>query len=335
MRSSFRSVCSFLLVLLGLMNVALAQGFDRPGADAGPTVLRVRMVALDIEAIDSAEQTFTANVFVMVRWQDDRLIHEGPGVKVLDMDAAWSPQFQFTNQQRVARTFPEELLVTPSGEVIYRQRLWGSFSQRLDLADFPLDTQSFTVCLVATLPFVFTDQLTMTQDTEWSSGLASGFAIPDWDVIGWEAKPGDYNPLGQPLGVPSFNLTFSAKRHLGYYLLKIMLPLLLIVMMSWLVFWVDPKEMGTQISVSVTSMLTLIAYRFMVGTALPKISYLTKLDLFILCATLLVFTTLIEAIVTGTLARNERVDLARRIDRVARLGYPTALLCVLYFTFLY
>jgi hypothetical protein len=292
------------------------------------------MAALGLDEIDSAKQTFTANFFVMVRWQDDRLAHPGPGIKVLGMDEAWSPQFQFTNQQRVTKTFPEELLVTPSGEVIYRQRLWGTFSQRLDLADFPLDTQVFTVQMVAAQPFVFTDQLVMVEDLEYPSGLAPGFSIPDWDVGVWQTTEGDYNPLGQPLGVPSYSLSFWAQRHVGYYLLKIMLPLLLIVMMSWIVFWIDPKEMGTQISVSVTSMLTLIAYRFMVGSTVPKVSYLTKLDLFILAATLLVFTTLLEAVVTGTLARKERVELARGIDRVARVVYPSALLCVLYFTFI-
>ena len=36
---------------------------------------------------------------------------------------------------------------------------------------------------------------------------------------------------------------------------------------------------------------------------------------------------------TGTLARKERVELARSIDRVARFVYPSALLCVFYFTF--
>jgi hypothetical protein len=333
MRLRLDWLCSLLLTFCCLAQLASAQGLGRPGAEAGPTELYTRIVALGIDEIDSAKQTFTANLYLTVRWQDDRLAHEGSGVKVLDLDEAWSPQFQFTNQQRVVRTFPEQLLVSPSGEVTYRQRVWGTFSQGLDLMDFPLDTQTFTVQLVASIPFVFTDQLVMIQDEEWPSGLAPAFAIPDWDVVGWEASAGEYNPLNMPLGAPSFEFSFSAKRHVGYYLLKIMLPLLLIVMMSWIVFWIDPKEMGTQISVSVTSMLTLIAYRFMVGSAVPKISYLTKLDLFILSATLLVFTTLLEAVVTGTFARTERVELARKIDRVARVVYPSALICVLYFTF--
>jgi hypothetical protein len=51
---------------------------------------------------------------------------------------------------------------------------------------------------------------------------------------------------------------------------KVILPLILIVAMSWIVFWIDPEESGIQISVAITTMLTLIAYRFAVGADLPK-----------------------------------------------------------------
>jgi hypothetical protein len=65
-----------------------AQGFDRPAKNNGPTMLKVRMVVLDIGNISSVEQTFTANIVLMVRWQDDRLIHEGLGDKVIPINSA-------------------------------------------------------------------------------------------------------------------------------------------------------------------------------------------------------------------------------------------------------
>ena len=94
-------------------------------------------------------------------------------------------------------------------------------------------------------------------------------------------------------------------------------------MMSWVVFWIDPKESGTQISVAITTMLTLIAYRFTVGADLPKVSYLTRIDYFILAATFLVFASLIEAVVTSAYARVGKLNRARVIDRWARILFPT------------
>ncbi|MBW2519237.1 MAG: hypothetical protein JRD88_02670 [Deltaproteobacteria bacterium] len=90
-------------------------------------------------------------------------------------------------------------------------------------------------------------------------------------------------------------------------------------MMSWVVFWIDPKESGAQISVAITAMLTLIAYRFAVGNDMPKVSYLSRLVYFILEANFLVFASLIEVIVTSAYARIGQLDRARSIDRWARI----------------
>jgi hypothetical protein len=247
---------------------------------------------------------------------------------VIPINSAWTLDFQLVNRNRVLRTFPEQLMVRPNGEVLYRQRVWGQFSQRMDLSDFPFDLQRFEVKLVAATPPTESVEIRMVQDELFPSGLAPGFALPDWDIEHWEAFPWEYDPLGTGEVGHGFVFAFETHRQAGYYLFKIVLPLPLIVMMSWIVFWVDPREMGTQVSVSVTSMLTLIAYRFMVGASLPTISYLTRMDLFILCATLLVFTTLVEAVITASLARDGRLDEARRIDRIARIAYPIGLITV-------
>ena len=301
-----------------------AQEISRPGIDQGPTVMEARIVLLDVEEISSARQLFTANIFYMFTWQDERLVHEGPGARWLGMDQAWTPSIQLVNQQRTVRTFPERLLVTPEGEVSYRQRVWGTFSQKLGLRDFPFDTQRFSLPLVLATTDGHLGGIELIQDREYPSGMAEHFSLPDWEILDWEAESIDYAPMGGSESRPAFVFSFTARRYAGYYALKFMLPLLLIVCMSWIVFWVDPKEMGSQISVSVTSMLTLIAYRFMVGNSLPAVNYLTRMDEFILAATLLVFATLIEAVITGTLARKGRVQLALKIDGYARVLFPTA-----------
>ncbi len=127
---------------------------------------------------------------------------------------------------------------------------------------------------------------------------------------------------GNDLSLPGFSFSLKAERRVEYFIVKIILPLILIVAMSWIVFWIDPKESAIQISVAIRTMLTLIAYRFAVGAELPKVSYLTRLDFFILSATVLVFASLVEVIVTSTLAQREKLDLARHLDRWSRWLFP-------------
>ena len=96
----------------------------------------------------------------------------------------------------------------------------------------------------------------------------------------------------------------------------------------------SPKESGSQISVAITAMLTLIAYRFSIGSLVPKVSYLTRLDYFILGSTLMVFLSLLLVVITSNLAKSNQTQLALRIDRWSRIIFPSMLLFVTLFAFL-
>ena len=121
-----------------------------------------------------------------------------------------------------------------------------------------------------------------------------------------------------------FRWELEATRNTGFYMLKVFLPLTLIVMMSWAVFWIHPSATAPQISVSATSMLTLIAYLFALTGLLPRVSYLTRADYFVVDSMLLVFLGFVEALVTTSLAVRDRTELALRIDGCCRWAFPLA-----------
>ena len=102
--------------------------------------------------------------------------------------------------------------------------------------------------------------------------------------------------------------------------------------MSWAVFWIDPTQVSSQISVSVTAILTLIAYRFALGNLLPRISYLTRLDYLLLGSTILVFLALVEVTATSRLVVLGKESLARTLDKWARIVFPAAFVAVLVFS---
>src|SRR5438094_9264668 len=93
-------------------------------------------------------------------------------------------------------------------------------------------------------------------------------------------------------------------------------------MMSWSVFCIDPTTSSSQISVAVTSMLTLIAYRFAIDSQLPRLPYMTRLDVSILTSTLLVFFSLIEVVATIILDNTRKKERAKKIDRYCRVIFP-------------
>ena len=188
------------------------------------------------------------------------------------------------------------------------------------MEDFPFDQQKFTIQLGTS--GYSPQEVKLVPDQGSRTGIADQFSLVDWDILDWKAAIAPFAPSLEEDTFAGFSLSIEAKRKYGYFIIKVILPLILIVMMSWVVFWIDPKESGTQISVAITSMLTLIAYRFAVGSDIPKVSYLSRLDYFILGATLLVFASLIEVVVTSTYAKVGQLDRARTIDRWARILFP-------------
>lgn len=277
---------------------------------------------LDLESIDDAAQAFSASVFAVVRWHDPRLAHDGSGIERRDLDDIWHPRLQVVNRRQLAPTLPETADVGPDGTVTYRQRIVGQFSQPMDLVDFPLDHQTLAIQVVAV--GYSQDEVEFAELPEVPSTVLSGLSISDWVVEGSRASSHGYQPLPAVRPTAGFILELDVARRLGYYAWKIVLPLVLIVGMSWLVFWIDAEIAASKISIAVTSMLTLIAYRFMVGGMLPRISYLTRLDLFTTISTVLVFMTLLEAVLTVTLAKRGRHDRSLSADRLSRGLFPLA-----------
>ena len=150
------------------------------------------------------------------------------------------------------------------------------------------------------------------------------FNIADWTI-------GQVSPLVESIYVEAherqhsrLNITLEAKRRTSYFIWKVMVPLTLIVAMSWSVFWLDPARYGPQIGLSATSMLTLIAFLFATQAIVPRLNYLTIMDKFVLGSTILVFLALVEAVITGYFIAKDKEAVAVRMDRACRWIFPLA-----------
>lgn len=85
-------------------------------------------------------------------------------------------------------------------------------------------------------------------------------------------------------GYTQNNLTFMHRyeRNYHYYLFKIMLPILIILFVSWAVFWIHPTQIEARFTVSIVCLLSLIAYTFIIDQDIPKLAYLTFMDYVVL-----------------------------------------------------
>ncbi len=75
---------------------------------------------------------------------------------------------------------------------------------------------------------------------------------------------------------------FSFNRNFNFYVLKIIVPVIFLVFLSFSVFWIRNNEIEAKLNVSIVCLLALIAYNFAVNSDIPKLNSLTILDSFIL-----------------------------------------------------
>jgi gamma-aminobutyric acid receptor subunit beta len=311
-------------------NPVAGVDMSRPNSDAGPTEVSVAMWLLDIDSINSSDQNFIANVFIKLSWKDKRLAHSNSSNESYKVDQVWTPVIQIANEIGIVRrTLPELVHVTRDGTVTYRQRFVGPFSQPLKLNDFPFDGQTFQIQLLPSGTSNTPKDINFVADREWienglkdAGGISDNISLPDWKIEGFDAHPQVYVVTPQ-FKTAGYVFEFVAKRDVRHYIWKVILPLLFIVVMSWSVFWIDPSNSGTQIAVAMTSMLTLIAYRFAIDAQVPRVPYMTKLDQFMLVGTIFVFLSLLQVIITSRLFQSGRVELSRKVDRLSRVLFPS------------
>ena len=78
------AILCIAIIFLGAISVSADElTGTRPGAGEEPLTLQGTLFLLDVSKIDGADQSFTADVFMMLRWQDERLASETAGLRRL------------------------------------------------------------------------------------------------------------------------------------------------------------------------------------------------------------------------------------------------------------
>jgi hypothetical protein len=229
----------------------------------------------------------------------------------------WHPDLQIVNRRTLERLLPEIVSVDRLGNVAYAQRFQGAFAVPLNLRYFPMDDQVLALRIVSPGNSPAEIELVPAEH----SGRAQQFTIMEW-TIGPPKCHAD--PLPTPAGreLAGFQCTMNAHRLTGAYIYQFIIPLTFIVCMSWAPFWMSPEQLGPRQGIAVTSILTIIAYRFTLASQLPRVAYLTRFDYLLLGCTTLVFLVLVQVVTVHAMLTRAHPERARKLDLWSRGVFP-------------
>ena len=110
--------------------------------------------------------------------------------------------------------------------------------------------------------------------------------ILEWRMLDTSTK---YIKVENPEIYPTdgVQMIIEIERDYGYYIFKIILPMVLILLVCWSVFWIHPRELESKLTITIVCLLSLIAYNFVIDQDLPKLGYLTLMDYIILLSYIL------------------------------------------------
>jgi hypothetical protein len=301
---------------------------DPPTSDGNRLPVSIAMRVINISDIDEVSQRFKMVGYLLAHWKDSRLAftprESWEKFHTYLPDQIWHPRFDFVNGV-VPRTASDVTIrAFPDGTVAYSERSSAEMSNTFHLRAFPFDRQTLEILIHPTVVEDETIALTPERSVDPMSAEPRVYqSLAQWAITGMNAKVEQFRGLsGESIGEVRFTITIV--RHFNFYIWKVFFPLLLMVVLSWTVFWIDPAELGSRVQISVTTILTVIAFAFAIQANLPKVPYLTFIDLFFLVCYLFVFATAIELTAVHVANRSGHDAVARALNSASKIVLPAA-----------
>ncbi|XP_037732775.1 glycine receptor subunit alpha-4 isoform X1 [Drosophila subpulchrella] len=265
-----------------------------------PTVVYFHVTVLSLDSINEESMTYVTDIFLAQSWRDPRLRlpeNMSEQYRILDVDwlhSIWRPDCFFKNAKKVTfheMSIPNHYLwLYHDKTLLYMSKLTLVLSCAMKFESYPHDTQICSMMIeslshtVEDLVFIWnmTDPLVVNAEIELPQLDISNNYTTDCTI---EYSTGNFTCLA---------IVFNLRRRLGYHLFHTYIPSALIVVMSWISFWIKPEAIPARVTLGVTSLLTLATQNTQSQQSLPPVSYVKAIDVWMSSCSVFVFLSLME-----------------------------------------
>ncbi|KAK6172671.1 hypothetical protein SNE40_016283 [Patella caerulea] len=232
-------------------------------------------------------------------WRDDRLEFSKNSNESMTLtgefaERIWVPDtFLANDKNSYLHDVTEKnqmIRIYGNGSIVYGMRFTTTLACMMDLHNYPLDEQECTV-EIESYGYTTDDLVLQWLQDKAVSGVDQ-LELPQFSIVNYHAGhwiekllTGDYKRL---------SLYFSLRRNIGYFIFQTYLPSILIVMLSWVSFWINHEATSARVALGITTVLTMTTISNGVRSSLPRISYVKAIDIYLVMCFVFVFAALLE-----------------------------------------
>ncbi|XP_077441241.1 gamma-aminobutyric acid receptor subunit gamma-3 isoform X3 [Vanacampus margaritifer] len=271
----------------------------RPDIGVKPTVIDVDILVNSIGPVSSINMEYQIDIIFAQTWTDSRLSYNST-VKILTLNSnmvglIWLPDTIFRNAKNADAhwiTMPNQLLrIWNDGKILYTLRLTINAECQLQLHNFPMDEHSCPL-IFSSYGYPRDEMVYKWRRNSVEAADQKSWRLYQFDFMGLrnttdiiKTTAGDYVVM---------TVHFDLKRRMGYFTIQTYIPCILTVVLSWVSFWIKKDATPARTALGITTVLTMTTLSAVARTSLPRVSYVTAMDLFVTVCFLFVFAALME-----------------------------------------
>uniref|UniRef100_A0A1I8I862 Gamma-aminobutyric acid receptor subunit beta n=1 Tax=Macrostomum lignano TaxID=282301 RepID=A0A1I8I862_9PLAT len=231
----------------------LLQNYTRQNSPHGdkPTTVQLGIYINSFYSISEQTMDYSVNIYLRQEWFDPRLQYNKSEigrnkdcVKLEDKiwEKLWVPDVFFRNEKKADFhhvTIPNRFInLYPSGKLWYVMKISATLSCMMQLQKYPLDTQ---ICPMMLESFGHTMKTVV---FKWlvnkSVESTDELSMPQFVLIGYPTR--DCSKNYTTGSYPCLQVDFILRRDIGYFIIQVYIPTVLIVILSWVAFWINTKR---------------------------------------------------------------------------------------------
>uniref|UniRef100_A0A4W6CKM4 Gamma-aminobutyric acid receptor subunit pi n=1 Tax=Lates calcarifer TaxID=8187 RepID=A0A4W6CKM4_LATCA len=276
----------------------LMKGYNRylrPNFNEGPVEIGMSLDIASIDAISEINMDYTATIFLRQRWRDSRLVF--PGNESVSVDGRlvsllWIPDTFIPDSKRSFLhdvTVENRLIrIFSNGTVLYALRITATIACNMDLTKYPMDRQ---VCTLQLESWGYNLQDVVFY---WTRGNDSVRGLDTLRLAQYSVES-YYTTVSEADSIQSWCYILRCRRNVLFFILETYVPSILLVVLSWVSFWISQSSVPARTCIGVTTVLTMTTLMMGARTSLPNANcFIKAIDVYLGICFTFIFGALLE-----------------------------------------